>query len=72
MMNYEESDLSDFYCQATNDYLESKKAEHVQHVYETMQQGYLEMARINLSIASEAFQAEEEAGNTLVRVVIGV
>lgn len=72
IMGYENEDLSDFICQATKSYLQNKKDEHVQNIQETMQQGYLEMARINLNIASEAFQAEEEADNTLVRSVIGV
>ena len=72
IMGYENKDLSDFICQATKSYLQNKKDEHIQKVHETMQKGYLEMARINLNMASEAFQAEEEADNTLVRSVIGV
>ncbi len=73
LMKYENTDLSDFICQATRNYLESKKDEHIQQFRESMQKGYTEMARINLTIASEAFQAEEEAEkNTLERSVIGV
>ena len=72
LMKYENRDLSDFICQATKSYLESKKSEHIQQFQESMQKGYKEMARINLSIASEAFQAEEEAETTLERSVIGV
>lgn len=73
LMKHENSDLSDFICQATKNYLEYKKEEHIQRFHESMQQGYLEMAGINLKIASEAFQAEEEAEkNTLQRSVIGV
>ncbi|MBP1950646.1 MULTISPECIES: CopG family ribbon-helix-helix protein [Virgibacillus] len=73
LMKYENSDFSDFICQATRNYLEHKKDEHIQQFRESMQQGYEEMARINLTIASEAFQAEEEAEkNTLERSVIGV
>jgi len=72
LMKYENKDLSDFICQATKNYLQHKKAEHFQEFHETMQKGYEEMARINLTIASEAFQAEEEADSTLVRSVIGV
>jgi len=68
----ENRDLSDFICQATRNYLEYKKNEHIQQFHESMQKGYQEMARINLSIASEAFQAEEEAEDTLERTVIGV
>lgn len=72
IMEFENSNLSDFICQATRDYLETKKEEHIERFYESMQRGYEEMARINLTIASEAFQAEEEADNTLERTVIGV
>lgn len=72
LMKYENSNLSDFICQATKNYLEYKKDEHIQQFHETMQKGYEEMAGINLTIASEAFQAEEEAENTLERSVIGV
>ncbi|WP_284141776.1 MULTISPECIES: antitoxin [unclassified Virgibacillus] len=72
IMKYENRDLSDFICQATKNYLDKKKQEHVKNFYESMQRGYEEMAGINLSIASEAFQAEEEAEITLERTVIGV
>ncbi|WP_078392387.1 hypothetical protein [Shouchella patagoniensis] len=41
-------------------------------IRESMQQGYMEMAKINLTIASEAFLAEEEANHTLTRLVSGV
>ncbi|MBX6352603.1 MAG: ribbon-helix-helix protein, CopG family [Thermoflavifilum sp.] len=37
-----------------------------------MQQGYMEMARINLRLASEAFPLEQEAGGTVERLVSGV
>ncbi|MCL6636587.1 MAG: ribbon-helix-helix protein, CopG family [Alicyclobacillus sp.] len=37
-----------------------------------MQQGYMEMARINLRLASEAFLVEQEAGSTVERLVSGV
>jgi CopG family transcriptional regulator/antitoxin EndoAI len=37
-----------------------------------LQRGYMEMARINLNIASEAFIAEDEAEDTLDRLVSGV
>lgn len=72
LMKYDNRDLSDFICQATKNYLEQKKNDHIQQFRESMQKGYEEMARINLTIASEAFQAEEEAENTLERSVIGV
>lgn len=69
LMKYENKDLSDFICQATKSYLQNKKNEHI---FKVMQKGYEEMGRINLTIASEAFQAEEEADTTLERSVIGV
>lgn len=72
LMKYDNRDLSDFICQATKNYLEQKKYDHIQQFRESMQKGYEEMGRINLTIASEAFQAEEEAENTLERSVIGV
>lgn len=72
LAKHENKDLSDFICQATRNYLEYKKNEHIRQFHESMQRGYQEMARINLSIASEAFQAEEEAEDTLERTVIGV
>lgn len=72
LMKYDNRDLSDFICQATKNYLEQKKNDHIQQFRESMQRGYEEMARINLTIASEAFQAEKEAENTLERSVIGV
>ncbi|RYL87574.1 antitoxin [Sporolactobacillus sp. Y61] len=42
------------------------------YVRDLMRQGYMEMAKINLNIASEAFLAEEEAEITLERSVSGV
>lgn len=72
LMKFENSDLSDFICKATESYLNHKKEEHIQRYHEYMQRGYEEMGRINLTIASEAFQAEEEADMTLERSVIGV
>lgn len=71
LMKYENRDLSDFICQATKNYLQYKK-EHIKKLHETMQKGYEEMAGINLTIALESFQAEEEAETTLERSVIGV
>ncbi|KAB8137954.1 antitoxin [Gracilibacillus oryzae] len=68
LMKNEDSNLSDFICQATKTYLREKKKRHIQ---ESMQRGYMEMAKINLHIASEAFQAEEEAEITLERLVSG-
>ncbi|MFC4618861.1 antitoxin [Camelliibacillus cellulosilyticus] len=54
---------------AVNLYLRERNKRHIR---ESMRQGYMEMAKINLNIASEAFLAEEEAEITLERLVSGV
>lgn len=59
----------DLIYQATKMYLRERKKRYIR---ESMRQGYMEMAKINLNIASEAFLAEEEAENTLDRLVSGV
>ncbi|MBO8157347.1 MAG: antitoxin [Bacillaceae bacterium] len=69
LVKYEKVDRSDLICQATEKYLRDKKKSHIR---ESMRRGYLEMANINLNIACEAFQAEEEAETTLERLVSGV
>ena len=43
-----------------------------QNIHERMQEGYLEMATINLTISSEAFAAEAEAGEAIYQSVSGV
>lgn len=65
----EEKELSDLIIQATKSFVQDKKE---QHIRESMQRGYMEMAKINLNIASESFLAEEEAEITLERLVSGV
>ncbi|HHY66691.1 CopG family ribbon-helix-helix protein [Kyrpidia sp.] len=65
----ENSNRSEVIRQAMRLYLEERKKERIR---ELMQRGYVEMAKINLYIASEAFYAEEEAGSTLDRLVSGV
>lgn len=72
IMKQENVDLNEVIYQATKNYMQFIKQEQVQQFIQSMQRGYEEMARINLTIASEAFQAEEEADNTLERTVIGV
>ncbi|OUM97309.1 MAG: antitoxin [Thermobacillus sp. ZCTH02-B1] len=44
---------------------------NVRHRSESLKRGYLEMAGINLMIASEAFHAEVDADHTLDRLVSG-
>ncbi|MDA6141604.1 antitoxin endoai, partial [Escherichia coli] len=54
--------------QATKLYLRERKKRHIR---ESMRRGYMEMAKINLNIASEAFLAESEANHTVDRLVSG-
>jgi CopG family transcriptional regulator / antitoxin EndoAI len=65
----ENSNRSEFIRQAMKLYLIERKKRSIR---ESMQRGYLEMAKINLSMASEAFLAEEEADGTVDRLVSGV
>lgn len=69
LLEEEEKELSDLIIRATKSYVQDKKE---QHIRESMQRGYMEMAKINLNIASESFLAEEEAEITLERLVSGV
>lgn len=69
MVESENSNRSEFIRQAMKLYLHERKKRQIR---ETMQRGYMEMSKINLKIASEAFQAEEEADLTLDRLVSGV
>jgi CopG family transcriptional regulator/antitoxin EndoAI len=59
----------DFLNQAVSTYLKERSKRQIR---EAMRQGYMEMAKINLNLASEAFLAEEEAEITLERLVSGV
>lgn len=65
----ENSNRSEVIRRAMKMYLQERKKERMR---ESMKRGYMEMANINLYIASEAFYAEEEAGLTLDRLVSGV
>lgn len=58
LMKEEHCDLNELIYEATKCYVEEKKEKHIQ---ESMRQGYIDMAKINLNIASEAFLAEQEA-----------
>nr|WP_217282629.1 antitoxin endoai [Cytobacillus horneckiae] len=59
---------SEFIYQATKMYLRERKKRQIR---ESMRRGYMEMAKLNLTIASEAFQAEYEAESTVERLVSG-
>lgn len=63
------SNRSEFIRQAMKLYLQERKKRLIR---EMMQRGYMEMAKINLKMASEAFSAEEEADGTLGQLVSGV
>lgn len=65
----ENSNRSEFIRQAMKVYLTERKKRFLR---DSMQRGYMEMAKINLTIASEAFQAEEDADSILDRLVSGV
>jgi len=59
---------NEFIYRATKMYLRERRK---RHIVESMRRGYMEMAKINLAIASEAIQAEYEAENTVERLVSG-
>ncbi|MNY59740.1 Antitoxin EndoAI [compost metagenome] len=69
IVEQENSNRSELIRQAMKLYLMERKKRQLR---DSMQRGYLEMAKINLHIASEAFHAEEDAGMTLGRLVSGV
>ena len=69
IVEQENLNRSEFIREAMNLYLQERKKRNIR---ESMRTGYLEMAKINLNIASEAFLAEEEADITLDRLVSGV
>lgn len=68
VVQLENGNRSDFIYQATKMYLRERKKRQIREV---MRRGYMEMAKINLTIASEAFQAEYEAEHTVERLVSG-
>lgn len=59
---------SEFIREAMRLYLQERKKRQIR---ERMQQGYLEMARINLALSKEATYAESEAGRILEELVSG-
>ncbi|MFC5714061.1 CopG family ribbon-helix-helix protein [Thalassorhabdus alkalitolerans] len=70
IISYDKINRSEFIHQATKVYLKERQKAKTR---ESMQKGYLEMAKINLNIAAESFLAEEEAESNLDdRLVSGV
>src|SRR5579875_387829 len=59
---------NEFIYRATKMYLRERRKRQIR---ESMRRGYMEMAKINLAIASEAIQAEYEAEHTVERLVSG-
>ncbi|CAH0347190.1 MULTISPECIES: antitoxin endoai [unclassified Bacillus (in: firmicutes)] len=59
---------SELIYRATKKYLRDRKKREFR---ESMKSGYIEMAAINLTIASEAFLAEYEAEHRVERLVSG-
>src|SRR5699024_7982371 len=69
MIQHDNVNREDLIHRATRNYVYERKKVHI---HDTMRQGYEEMARINLNIASEAFHAEAEAENKLDHPIDGV
>ena len=65
----ENSNRSELIREAMKLYLKERQKRQIR---ESMQKGYMEMANINLDLASESFLLEEEADNALDRLVSGV
>ncbi|MFD1706901.1 CopG family ribbon-helix-helix protein [Siminovitchia sediminis] len=59
---------NEFIYRATKMYIRERRK---RHIVESMRRGYMEMAKINLAIATEAIQAEYEAEHTVERLVSG-
>lgn len=69
VVSNENTNRSEVIRRAMKHYLVERKKRMIR---DAMQHGYLEMAKINLNMASEAFHAEEDADSTLGRLVSGV
>lgn len=69
LVEKDNSNRSEFIRQAMKQYLSDRKKRLLR---EAMQRGYMEMAKINLNMASEAFEAEAEADHMTDRLVSGV
>ncbi|MCA0989490.1 CopG family ribbon-helix-helix protein [Alkalihalobacillus algicola] len=69
IIQQEQVDRNEFISQATTMYIRERKKRQIR---DAMRQGYMEMAKINLNLAAEAFLVEEEAEHTVDRLVSGV
>jgi CopG family transcriptional regulator / antitoxin EndoAI len=68
IVSLEKRTRSEFIREAMRLYLQERKKRQIR---ETMQKGYLEMARLNLNLANEALEAENEAGLIAEQLVSG-
>ncbi|ART74803.1 CopG family ribbon-helix-helix protein [Sutcliffiella horikoshii] len=68
LVKQENGNRNELIFQATKMYLRERKKRQIR---ESMRRGYMEMSKINLNIASEAFLAEYEAEHTVERLVSG-
>lgn len=64
----EKIDRNELIYNATRTYIREKKKSAIR---EAMRRGYMEMAKINLSISLEAVHAEYEAEHTVEKLVSG-
>lgn len=69
LVQQENGNRSEVIYEATKNYIREHKT---RQMHEAMRRGYMEMAKINLSLANEAFFVEEEASITVERLVSGV
>ena len=69
LLQAEELDRDELVMQALQHYLTERQNKVLrQH----LEQGYLEMAEINLGMACECFELEQEADSVVVKIVKGV
>lgn len=68
VVEMEKRTRSEFIREAMRLYLQERKKKQIR---EQMQEGYMEMARLNLALANEAISAENEADRLAEEIVSG-
>ncbi len=68
VVEMEKRTRSEFIREAMKLYLQERKKKQIR---ERMQEGYMEMARLNLALANEAINAENEADRLAEEMVTG-
>lgn len=68
VVEMEKRTRSEFIREAMKLYLQERKKKQIR---ERMQEGYMEMARLNLTLANEAIDAENEADRLAEEMVTG-